>query len=417
MLPSPLPRSSARRWSVVAVALAIVAGGGASAAPKVGEPLEAHEAGGLDIHHINTGEGSCAFLVLPDRTTLLIDCGSNQGTERLPRFKAPRRPDASRLPGEWIARYVRAVHPDGAEGTIDYAVVSHFHADHMAGFPELFRQVRVAVLLDRGWPDYGTPLPFGGPIGARYKAAVAEEMKRGMKVERFRGGVADQIVLRREAEKFRSFEVRHLAVNGEAWTGEGTMMRRRIDAEEKPNENALCAALRVRYGAFDYFTGGDLPGAAESVDVPQARDMESAVAWVTGPVDVAVLNHHGNTDATTPFFLGVLQPRVCIAQVWDAQQVTPIVLGRLRDPKIAPGPRDIFMTNGGWDGRAEHIVRLFGETVGRKHVENLKTAVAAQQGHVVVRVAAGGGAYQVIVLTDADESRRVKSVHGPYVSR
>ena len=174
--------------------------------------------------------------------------------------------------------------------------------------------------------------------------------------------------------------------------------------------------MRIRYGAFDYFTGGDLPGAAEKPEVPAQRDMESAIAWVTGPVDVMSLNHHGNPDSTTPFFLSVLQPRVCIAQVWDAQQVDPKVLGRLRSEHIGPGPRDLFMTNGGWDGRAEHIVRVFGEEAGRKHIEDLKT-IAAQQGHIVVRVSPGGDSYHVIVVTDEDESRRVRSVHGPYSSR
>lgn len=402
-----------RRWALGGLFACVLTGRGA----MVGEVLTAPGAGEMDIHHVNTGEGSCAFLILPDRTTLLIDCGSNQGVERLPRFKAPRRPDESRLPGEWIARYVRRVHPLGPEAPVDFAVVSHFHADHMAGFPELFRHVRVGVFLDRGWPDYGDPLPFAGPLAGLYKAAVAEQAKRhGMQVARFRAGVNDQIGLRREPGRFPDFEVRHLAVNGEVWTGEGTAVRRRIDPVEKPNENALCAALRVRYGAFDYYTGADLPGASEKPGVPAARDIESAAAWVTGPVDVAVLNHHGNPDSTTPFFLSVLQPRVCIAQVWDAQQVDPKVLARLRSPTIAPGPRDLFMTNGGWDGRAEHIVRVFGEEAGRRHLEDLKT-IAAQQGHVIVRVEAGGAAYRVFVVTDADESGRVTSVHGPYASR
>ena len=390
----------------------------AAALPSVGDVLPPPPVGAMDIHHINTGEGSAALLVLPDRTTLLIDCGSNQDTARPPRFKAPRRPDDSRLPGEWIARYIRKVHPRGPEAPVDYAVVSHFHADHMGGFPELFRHVRVATLLDRGWPDYGEPLPFAGPIAGLYKAALAGQVERhGMKVERFRGGAADQIVLRREPQRYPEFEVRNLAVNGEVWTGEGTTMRRRIATTEKPNENALCAALRVRYGRFDYFTGGDLPGSAEKPDVPTARDIESAVAWVTGPVDVTVLNHHGNADSTTPFFLSVLQPRVTIAQVWDAQHVGPVTLARLRSEKIAPGPRDIFMTNGGWEGRAEHIVRVFGEPAGRQHIEDLKAVIAAHQGHIVVRVAPGGDSYAVIVLTDADESLRVRSLHGPYESR
>ena len=383
-----------------------------------GEVLPPHPHGGMDIHHINTGEGSAALVVAPDRTTILIDCGSNQDTARLPRFKAPRRPDDSRLPGEWIARYVRRVHPRGRDEPLDYAVVSHFHADHMAGFPEFFRHVGIRTFLDRGWPDYGEPLPFTGPMAGLYKAAVADQMKRlGMRVERFRGGANDQIVLRYERNAYPEFEVRHLAVNGEAWTGEGSVMRRRIDSAGKPNENALCAALRLRLGNFEYFSGGDLPGASDKPDVPASRDIESAIAWPTGPVDVAVLNHHGNADSTTPFFLSVIQPRVCIAQVWDAQHVGPVTLARLRSPTLAPGPRDIFMTNGGWEGRAEHIIRVFGEEAGRKHIEDLEAMIAARQGHVVVRVAPGAASYEVIVLTDADESMRIVSVHGPYTTR
>lgn len=384
------------------------------AAVATGEALPPPAAGGMDIHHINTGEGNATLLVLPDQTTLLIDCGANPGT-RPAGFKAARRPNESRLPGEWVARYVKRVHPRGAESALDYALVSHFHGDHMAGFPELLRHVRVRRFLDRGAPDYGGQIPFAGALAGLYKAALAEQVREhGMVVERIRAGVRDQIVLQHERGRHPDFEVRNLAVNGEAWTGEGTSVRRRVGETDK-NENALCAALRVRLGAFDYFTGGDLTGVFDKPDWPVLRDMESAIAWVTGPVDAMLLNHHGNSDATGPFFVSVLQPRVCIAHVWDAQQVDPTVLGRLRSEKLGPGPRDIFMTNGNWEGRNEHIVRVFGEAAGRRHIEDLKSVV--QQGHIVVRVAPGGAAYEVMVVTDADESMRVRSVHGPYASR
>ena len=83
-------------------------------AQSVGEPLSPFSPGSLEIHHINTGEGTAAFLVLPDGTTLLIDCGFGQAA-RPPKYKAPRRPDESRLPGEWVARYIKRVHPGGAD--------------------------------------------------------------------------------------------------------------------------------------------------------------------------------------------------------------------------------------------------------------------------------------------------------------
>jgi len=79
-------------------------------------------------------------------------------------------------------------------------------------------------------------------------------------------------------------------------------------------------------------------------------------------------------------------------------------------------PRDIFATNGIWDGRADHIKQVFGESAGLRHLEDLKS-LAADQGHVVVRVAPGGLSYRVFVLDDSDETMRIKSIHGPYTAR
>ena len=414
-MPAPIPRS---RSFLVRLGMAWLL---ASALPRAwaessGDVLAPFTRGGLDIHHINTGEGSAAFLVLPDATTLLIDCGYGQAA-RAPKYKAPRRPDESRLPGEWVARYVQRVHPGGAEAAVDYAVISHFHGDHMGGLADFLRHVRIARLFDRGWPDYGAPQPFAGPLAGPYKAALKQQIdRREMIVERFTAGRADQIVLRHDAKQFPGFEVRNLAVNGAAWTGQGTAVRQRAILSGKADENPCSAALRLHYGAFDYYTGGDLPGATASDTEPAAPDMESAIAWITGPVDVAVLNHHGNSDGSTRFFLSVLRPRVCIANVWAARQIDPETLARLRSEKTYPGPRDIFATNGLWDGRAEHILALFGEAAGRRHLGDLKT-LASDQGHVVVRVAPDANSYRILVVEDADESMRVRSVHGPYACR
>jgi hypothetical protein len=41
----------------------------------------------------------------------------------------------------------------------------------------------------------------------------------------------------------------------------------------------------------------------------------------------------------------------------------------------------------------------------------------SSHGHVVIRVAPGGGSFRVIVLDDSAENYGVKSVHGPYQSR
>jgi hypothetical protein len=44
-------------------------------------------------------------------------------------------------------------------------------------------------------------------------------------------------------------------------------------------------------------------------------------------------------------------------------------------------------------------------------------SLAADQGHIVMRVAPGGMSYRVFVLDDSDETMRIKSIHGPYTSQ
>ena len=296
------------------------------------------------------------------------------------------------------------------------------------GVPDLARR-GVRTVLDRGWPDYQKTAPFTGALADQYKAALNDQIQRhGAKAEQFKAGVADQIVLRKEPARFPGFEVRNIAVNGEIWTGAGTEARRRMPASEVPNENASSVAMRIRYGDFDYFSGGDLPGvpggeASRNTPVPPTRrpppewaDMESPIAWVTGPVDVLVLNHHGGQDTTNAFFLSALQPRVHVAQVWDSIQVTAEVLQRLRSERIYPGPRDIFTTNGLWEGKKEHMIVFYGEEVALRHVEDLQK-LTANQGHIVIRVAPGGGGSRVYALDDTQESFRIRSLHGPYESR
>jgi hypothetical protein len=73
-------------------------------AQTVGEALPRWTPGTLDIHQINTGLGNAALLMLPDGTTLLVDAGHR---DNVPPRATPPRPDGSRPPGEWIARYAR----------------------------------------------------------------------------------------------------------------------------------------------------------------------------------------------------------------------------------------------------------------------------------------------------------------------
>ena len=402
--------------------------------PEAGRPLPPWQRGMLDIHQINTGTGDAAFFVFPDGTTMLLDAaGVNRSAERPPNYDTPAVPNASLRAGQWVARYIRRAHPEGARGELDYAMLTHFHGDHMgtlladapraksgayqlAGITDVGDEVRIRRMLDRGWPSYDFPAPSGSAMMKNYRAFLTWQAEhRGLEAERFEAGRADQIVLRRAPREFPEFEVRNIAANGHVWTGAGVATRNRFPDGFPPSENNCSLAFRLRYGAFAYFNGGDMAGVL-GANAAAWNEMESAVAWVTGSVDVHALNHHGTPDAANAFFLSVLRPRVHVLSVYAASQPGPDVMRRMISEKIYPGPRDIFLTNARWPGRREHLVKLYGEADTAWLLERIDAA-AARQGHILVRVEPGGASYRVVVLDDRREDGAVVSVHGPYASR
>lgn len=219
-------------------------------------------------------------------------------------------------------------------------------------------------------------------------------------------GRADQIVPRRAPGEFSSFEVRNVARNGWVWTGKDTDAESRFPAGwrelseiARPNENDFSLALLVRYGRFRYFTGGDLAGVPLD-DAPAWRDLETPVARAVGPVDVAVLNHHGWLDSTNAFFLRTMRPRVVVIPAWHATHPDHSVLRRLRSPGWKPAPPDLFITSLLDAPRA--IFSYLGESF------------RSTEGHVVIRVAVGGESYRVIILDARSETPCVKASYGPY---
>lgn len=380
--------------------------------------------GTLDIHHLATGQGNATFFVLPDGTTMLVDAGDPNPPGRTP--VATPYPDTSRSAGEWIARYVARRAPADREPEIDYALLTHFHADHMgfvsegsptsrygdyqlAGITDVAEHVPIRRILDRGWPDYAYPEPVDNPSVANYRRFLETRRRTGgLAVERFAAGRSDQITLLRDPEAFPSFEIRNLHANGDVWTGAGDGIARivppleTVPREDWPTENHSSLALLLRYGSFSYYTGGDLQGVPPD-GYPAWHDQETPIARGIGePVDVVVVGHHGSIEPANAFFLATLRPRVAVVPAWSRTHPAPVVLKRLLNERIYPHARDIF------------VLEFRDET--RAAIGSRADRVASDHGHVVVRVAPGGGSYQVFVLENRTESHVVLSTHGPYAS-
>ena len=388
----------------------------------VGREITPWQPGMLDIHQISSGRGNAGLYVLPDGTTLLVDAG--ELPIKTPKH-TPDRPDGSRPAGGWITRYIGHALKHGPRPRLDYAILTHFHDDHMgtpserspksangvyklAGVTTVGDAFKIGKMLDRGWPDYKYPFATSGVAMENYRAFLKWQSEHnGLKTERFAPGRNDQVVLCRDAKKYGQFEFRNVAVNGEVWTGVGTATRSHFPAldtiprGEWPHENMCSIVFRLSYGKFDYYNGGDIPGVLAPGE-PVWHDVETPVAKALGPVEAAILNHHGYVDTHNEFFLATVRPRVWTLSVWDSGHPTIRVWQRLMSSRIYPGPRDVFVTD------LHPATRLVVGGIER---------VASDHGHIVLRVAPGGDEYRVVIVDDTSESHRVTKIAGPYASR
>ncbi len=395
--------------------------------------------GYLDIHFISTGVGNCAFAVLPDGTTLLIDAGEEDPTS--PRVLSPRNtrryPNYSRLGFQWQADYIMAMFPKGRAPVLDYALISHYHDDHFGGiYPGVPRSgkgsyfltgitgvgdiIPIKKLIDRGY-DY----PYDLKTLDKSKSADLQslqnlwdftayhEKQSGMVHEKLIVGSDKQIVLQLNPKKFPDFNVRNINANGEVWSGTPEKPNRNKLPDKEtikrtgvaPGENPLSCGIRIQYGAFTFYTAGDIPGTqAEFEKMPEWYDIESSVAPVVGEVDVATTNHHANRDAMTPYYLSVLKPRVIIQEVWSSDHPGHETLIRMTSKKIWPDERDLFATN-----MLEANRLVIGDL--------LDNSYKSTQGHIVLRVMPQGKEYFIYVLSNMDENRRITGVFGPYRSK
>ncbi len=413
-------------------------------AQEVGKTLPRWQLGYLDIHHINTGHGDAAFYIFPDGTTMLLDAGEmDPYSERVHSARNARlHPNDSKRAHEWIVDYIKRVHPQSSTPVLDYTVITHFHDDHfgsyyenakrstsgnfyLSGITGVGEHLRFGKLLDRGYPDYNYPVALKSDSIRKkvmedpatvddYKAMLnywqfieTHSRKHGMVPEQFKAGTDAQIVQKKKADQFKTFKVRTIKSNGTLWTGVGNETRDYFPplstGEYQPGENQLSLALRIDYGEFRYYTGGDCPGIAD-LGAPKWNDVETPMSRAIGEVDVAVMDHHGNRDAHNEFNIKTLRPRVWIQQTWSSDHPGHEVLRRITSTYLYPGPRDLFATN---------MLDANKQVIGPA----LERAYKSMDGHIVVRVMPGGASYSVIILNDENEKNEIISIHGPYQTK
>ena len=386
--------------------------------PQVGKTLPDWSEGYLDIHAVNTGRGECTLLILPDGTTMLLDAAGSTISDDDAIPPPPLKPNASADPGQTVSNYVSHF-IKAASNKLDYILVSHWHADHIGGPPAAtmplhstggFRicgltkvgsDIHVDKIVDRGYTFPRDMLALY-PAVANYKKFVDwSKTAYSAEHEEFRVGVTDQFVLRHDAAKYPTFSIRNLICNGVVWTGSGTNTKNTFPSAGEvvaagANENIFSNAFHLKYGQFDYFTGGDMSYSGRSTH--SWFDVEAPVAQVMSQVEVMKASHHGTSNCNSTEMLTRLKPQAILIHVWRDVQPNAARIARMF---AANAGCQIFTTN-----ITDNNKGVLGSSVVSK--------LAGLGGHIVVRVSPGGQRYYIYLLDDTNETYKVKQIYGPY---
>ncbi len=382
----------------------------AAAVVVAGSPLPPWQEGCLDIHAVNSARGECTFFILPDGTTMLVDAGEIVDIKPNKYKRATPKPDSLTRPAEVYIRYVKHFMPECCKGRLDYALITHYHMDHigrggewispdpvrgyeLTGIAAVEAEIPVRLLVDRAWPHFHESRLEDTSKGSEFYPKFVEYACRhdGMKAEAFKVGSERQLRLRHRPCRYRNFRIKNYAASGIIWDG-----KQKVNLYEGKNmrENGASCCFLLSYGDFDYYTGGDA-GGNSLIEVPVAQA-------IGRPIEAMKANHHLSLKTMKDETMRILQPMVIVTQSFADRDVQPDfkIVGRILSEELYSGPKYLYFTN--IPQRQQDI-----------HPEVYSRA-AGMNGHVVIRVMPGGEEFYVYLLDDSDFEYRVLSVDGPF---
>jgi competence protein ComEC len=254
----------------------------------------------LHIFFVDVEGGQATLFVTPAKESLLIDTGwpGNDGR------------DADRI--------VAAARKAGVS-KIDYVVITHFHADHVGGLPQLAARIPIGTVIDHGDNRESTDAPTVQGWQAYQELLAAKKFKR-LTVkpgERLPVGGMQGTVVSADG-----------AVIDHPLPGAGQDNANCKNAETYPTdqtENLRSVGIMISYGKLRILDLGDL-----------TRDKEMELVCPInklGPVDIYIVSHHGWSQSSSPALLNAIAPRVAIMDngakkggtpsVWDIIEKSP----------------------------------------------------------------------------------------------
>ena len=260
----------------------------------------------LDIYFIDVEGGQSTLVVSPAGQTLLIDTGYAGNSGR----------DANRIAAAAKAAGVKK---------IDTLLITHFHADHAGGVPNLLERLPVGTFL-----DHGPSVEEGGKYPDPYEKAFA--------------GAPHKVVTPGEKIAIKGLDVtvltaagRHLERKGEA----NPYCAGLAPVDGETGENPQSAGVLIQFGKFRFADPGDIVWNEElGLECPDNN---------AGKVDLYLTAHHATH--VSPKSVYGLAPRVIVMDNGPRKGGLPDAWKVLHD---MPGLQDMWQLHFSVTGGKEY---------------------------------------------------------------